>query len=287
MKSFRRNVFIIALLFMMLIPVLNYAKPRIAVITFDNKSGMWSGSLDDLAPNMLVTHLVRSDRFSVMERDRLDEILREQNLGVSGQVTPESAARIGRLLGVDFLITGTITKFTVEQRRAQFVVGSARRTVAETTLHVRAFNTTTGEIVFSEEASSDKSFSRVIVMGAGGGVDFDRGLAEDVLEGAIKSIGDKIIASDRFTGAGASYHLVARVSGDQIFINAGSNKGVNIGDTFHVKRNIEEIIDPATGQSLGFVTEDIGSIRVVNVTPVMATCEVISGGPFRQNDIVE
>ncbi len=284
---------LIILLFVLIsASALAYAKPRVAVITFDNRSGWWVGHLDDVAPNMLVTQLVKSGKFSVMERDRLNEIMREQNLGVSGNVTPETAARIGKLLGVEFLITGTVTKFSMENKKASFIVGSATKTVAEATLHVRAFNTTTGEIVFTDEASSNKTFSKVYVMGAGGGVDFDRGLAEDILDGAIKDLAKKIIASDRFSGAGSglsrpSGHMVAKISDNKVYINAGSNKGVNVGDTFKVKRNVEEIIDPETGQSLGSVTDDVGTIKVIQVMDNMAVCEIISGGPFRQKDIVE
>ncbi len=292
MTAFSKKAMFIFLFLLISASVLSFAKPRVAVITFDNRSGWWVGHLDDVAPNMLVTQLVKSGKFSVMERDRLNEVLKEQNLGVSGNVTPESAARIGKLLGVDYLITGTITKFSMENKNVSFIVGSAKKTIAETTLHVRAFNTTTGEIVFTDEASSDKTFSKVYVMGAGGGVDFDRGLAEDILEGAIDDIAEKIIKSDRFSqsGSGAiqsASHMIAKVSNNQIYINAGTSKGVKVGDTFTVKRNVEEIIDPETGQSLGSVKEDVGKIRVINVMDNMAVCEVISGGPFRQKDIVE
>ena len=46
---------------------------------------------------MLVTSLVESERFIVIERAELDEILKEQGLGQTGLVTPQSAAKVGQL----------------------------------------------------------------------------------------------------------------------------------------------------------------------------------------------
>jgi len=67
--------------------------------------------------DLIVTELVTDGTFSVIERNRLDEILAEQNLGDSSQANPSSAARIGKVLGVNTMIVGNITQFGTEQRR--------------------------------------------------------------------------------------------------------------------------------------------------------------------------
>jgi len=263
------------------------AKPRLAVIRFDNNTQWWRGELDELAPNMLVTELVKSGKFSLMERERLNEILKEQNLGVSGRVTPQTAARIGKLLGVQYLVTGTITKFSMEKKKASFIVGSVKKTEAKVTLDVRAFNTSSGEIVFSDRGSSSKTFSKVYVMGAGGGVDFDRGLAEEILEGSIQDLAGKMINSGAFGASAANMFMVAKVSGNKVYINAGKDKGIAVGDVLTVSRKGEEIIDPETGQSLGADMEQVGTIRVLTVKGRLSICETVSGGPFRTKDMVE
>ena len=61
--------------------------------------------------DMLVEKLVNGGVFSVIERKALDTILNEQNLSNSDRFDSNSAAKIGRLLGVDAIITGSITQF--------------------------------------------------------------------------------------------------------------------------------------------------------------------------------
>src|SRR5450432_150271 len=60
---------------------------------------------------MLVTKLVQDGKYRVIERAALDKILAEQNFSNSDRADPSSAAKIGRILGVDAIIIGSITQF--------------------------------------------------------------------------------------------------------------------------------------------------------------------------------
>lgn len=60
----------------------------------------------------LTTVLVRTGRFTVLERAAIQSVQQEQQIGASGAVTRETAARTGALLGAEVLITGDITGFT-------------------------------------------------------------------------------------------------------------------------------------------------------------------------------
>ena len=72
---------------------------------------------------MIQSYLMQTQHFDIMERDKLNRILDEQNLGMSGIVDEASAARVGQLLGVDALIFGEVTKYEVppDQRRVKKV----------------------------------------------------------------------------------------------------------------------------------------------------------------------
>ena len=87
------------------------AKIRIAVSNFENNStwSWWGDNLGRAAADELATQLVQTGKFTVIERAQLDAILREQNLGASGAVTSATAAKVGKLLGVQLLLTGSIT----------------------------------------------------------------------------------------------------------------------------------------------------------------------------------
>jgi curli biogenesis system outer membrane secretion channel CsgG len=66
--------------------------------------------------DLLVTALVKDGTYSVIERNALNKILAEQNFSNSDRANPTSAARIGKLLGVDAIIVGSITQFGNETK---------------------------------------------------------------------------------------------------------------------------------------------------------------------------
>src|ERR1017187_3371319 len=94
-------------------------KKRVAVMNFDysavttNVTQLWGTNLDvgKGIADMLVDKLVEDGAYSVIERKMLDKILAEQNFSNSDRADPNSAAKIGKILGVDAIIVGSITQF--------------------------------------------------------------------------------------------------------------------------------------------------------------------------------
>src|SRR5712671_6369737 len=66
--------------------------------------------------DLLVKYLVKDGSYSVIERKAMDKILAEQNFSNSDRANPNSAAKIGKLLGVDAIIVGSITKFGADTK---------------------------------------------------------------------------------------------------------------------------------------------------------------------------
>ncbi len=66
--------------------------------------------------DLLVTYLVKDGSYSVIERKALDKIMAEQNFSNSDRANPTSAAKIGKLLGVDAIIVGSITSSAMRPR---------------------------------------------------------------------------------------------------------------------------------------------------------------------------
>src|SRR3954468_2487974 len=99
-------------------------RPRIAVMDFDyatvqTVSAAVFGTNVDIGKgivDLLVTDLVKDGSYSVIERKALDKILAEQNFSNSDRANPTSAAKIGKLLGVDAIIVGSVTQFGNETK---------------------------------------------------------------------------------------------------------------------------------------------------------------------------
>src|SRR5437879_358486 len=94
-------------------------KKRVAVMDFDYGtvqsavSAIW-GTNQDVGKgiaDLLVQKLVQDGKYSVIERKALDKILAEQNFGNSNRADSSTAAKIGKMLGVDAIIIGSITQF--------------------------------------------------------------------------------------------------------------------------------------------------------------------------------
>lgn len=147
----------------------------VAVLDFDfGTIEHWWGQ-DDIGKGIadqIVDELVNDGTFRVIERKKLGAILSEQNLAQSDRADPSAAqmARIGKLLGVRYLVVGSITKFAMEQKGGGLRVkgiglggGGAR---ADVNLTARMVDTSTAEILVSvkAEGSSKKgtgfSFSK-------------------------------------------------------------------------------------------------------------------------------
>src|SRR6185295_16370541 len=73
------------------------------------------------------TYLVKDGTYSVIERKALDKVLAEQNFSNSERANPSSAAKLGKLLGVDAIIVGSITQFGNDTQNTN--VGGVGRTL--------------------------------------------------------------------------------------------------------------------------------------------------------------
>jgi curli biogenesis system outer membrane secretion channel CsgG len=103
------------------------AKARIAVSRFTNKTGKgwWSGGIGDGMADMLATSLFNTNRFIVLERQAVQDVIQEQNLGASGRVSKETAAVIGKIEGAELLVMGAVTEFEPGASGAQGGIGGA------------------------------------------------------------------------------------------------------------------------------------------------------------------
>lgn len=105
----------------------NGPKARIAVARFENKASdarnWWNPQLGDGMADMLTTALFNSNRFIVLERESLDDVIYEQDLGASGRVRQDTAAAIGEIEGAELLVVAAVTEFDDNSGGVQGGVG--------------------------------------------------------------------------------------------------------------------------------------------------------------------
>ena len=273
-------------------------KRRVAVLRFEDRTDglhkWWdSKSVGEGLSDMLTTALSRNGRYRVLERRELDAVLSEQKLALSGAVTEETAVQIGKLLNADLLVIGAVTEFgfSEDTRGGQakgIALGWTEKT-ATVAIDVRFVSSTTGEVVAAEGVRKRRK-KRGIVLRSGdfdfdGQREFDRSAIGSVAREAVDGVTELI---DRHIGHIPWQGKVVKADG-QIYINAGLEAGVAIGDRFVVYRPGEELIDPDTGLSLGSTERRVGEIEVArnNLGQGRASaCKVLSGAGFQRGDIV-
>ena len=297
-------------------------KARVAILDFDyatvhsTVSAIFGRDVDvgKGVTDLLVTYLVKDGSYSVIERKALDKIMAEQNFSNSDRADPNSAAKIGRLLGVDAIIVGSITQFGNDTKNTGIGgVGAGlgkvgiggfgqKESKAIVGVTARVVNVDTAEILAVAEGKGEsKRRSTSLTGGAGGwggfgagGVNFGssdfqntiigeavKASVEQMSSGVIKEQGRLQVRQIVIQG------LVAAVAGDQIILNVGSKAGVKVGDQLAVERVSQEIKDPATGKVIRRLTSPVGVLKIVDVDADSSVGAVVSGSGFKVSDLVK
>ena len=142
----RRSLPFLGFLIALIGASVSFGRPTLAVVDFGS---VQETSLTRTIPSLLVDLLVDAEAFEIFERERLDALLEEQGLQISGALDPETVVRLGKLSGIDYLLTGEVIDFG---RESKTFSGYGVRTVTDTyrlDAAVRVIDVQTGRVVFS------------------------------------------------------------------------------------------------------------------------------------------
>ena len=265
------------------------ARPRVAVLDFDyatvqsNVTGLL-GLGADIGKGVvteLVSELVRNGTFTVMERAQVDRILNEQNFQQGSRADASSAAKVGKLLGVDAIIIGSVTQFDRQNNKIAF--GLKKETKAIVVINARVVGMRTGEILTVAEGKGESKRSQLNTDDDGRAASaraanaWSANFANTILGEATRAAVDSIVlqlaaaASKIPVTAPMIAALVADVSGDQLIINVGTAGGIRVGTEYAVERPGREIKDPATGSVLRRATTTVGRLKITSADDRTAT----------------
>jgi curli biogenesis system outer membrane secretion channel CsgG len=297
-------------------------KKRIAIMDFDyatvhSSSAAIFGQDIDIGKgvsDLLVNYLVKDGSYSVIERKALDKILAEQNFSNSDRANPTSAAKIGKLLGVDAILVGSVTQFGNETKNQNvggtggnwggFGVGGLgrKKSKAIVALTARMVDIDTGEILAVAEGKGESQRNSTSLLGGGGNwhgfgagnadfgsSDFQNTIIGEATKAAVEQMSTEVISGKEklqartITVSG----LVAAVDSGQIILNVGSKAGVKVGDQLSVERVTKEIKDPSTGQVIRRMSTPVGVLKITDVDDASSVATAVSGSGFKVGDAVK
>jgi curli biogenesis system outer membrane secretion channel CsgG len=264
---------------------------------------------------MMTKRIAEDGRFTVVERRKINNVMKEQDFAASNRVKQGTGARIGQIKGADLTLMGDIVVFGRDDRRVGAVAGAAvpgaggvaggykQTNKAVVVLDYRLVDVETSEVVSTGEARGEskresKGFGAALFAGgvlAGGAVNMtSSNFAETIIGEATMDAVNKLAeqlrngpvnggAADRTDDLDAR---VADFSGGMLTINAGAAAGLKVGQTFTVYHKGKEIKDPTTGEVLDVQTTPIGTFTITNVREKIAMGNFSGSGTPVVGDVV-
>jgi curli biogenesis system outer membrane secretion channel CsgG len=242
---------------------------------------------------MLTTELVQTGKFLVLERKGLADIAMEQDLVTGGRVNPETGAKTGAVIGAQALVRCAITEYSYTQSGSTgsikvikgFSLGG-NSVKAVVGIDTRIYDATTSEVLASvlahgtaSSGGMDVSYTDANV--SVGGSEFkstplgkaSREAIDQAVQFIVAKLGDvpweaRVIRADTL-----------------IYLNAGEESGVAVGQIFTVFRPGEALVDPASGVNLGAPETPIGTIKITAVKPKFSVAQLTQGETPQRDDI--
>ncbi|MCK9420441.1 MAG: CsgG/HfaB family protein [Nitrospirae bacterium] len=263
-------------------------KLRVGVVNFQNKTPSRVLGIGEAAAEILGTILQKTERFIVIPQQDLESILAQQRQGASGAFNPETVAKMGEIMGLNAIVTGSISAYSETEEGYDYVVSKGKKQIARVTVDYRIVDTTTGVQLLADSGAGiyEKSAGSVLGMGTKAAYDTDLrdGALRDALNKAMVNM-MKQLGKRKWNGR------VAQVDGSNLYINAGEKSGLNVGEKLDVFRPGKEIIDPVTKQKLGTTESKIGQALVqqndIGDQADLSIAVPTSGTGFKPGDIVK
>ena len=157
-------------------------KLRVGVVNFQNKTPSRVLGIGEAAADILGTILQKTDRFIVIPQQDMESILSQQRMGATGVVNPETAAEMGKVMGLNAIVTGAVTAYSETEEGSDYLVAKSKKQIARVTVDYRIVDTTTGVQLMADSGAGiySKSESRVLGMGSKAGYD------PDLRDGALR-----------------------------------------------------------------------------------------------------
>jgi curli biogenesis system outer membrane secretion channel CsgG len=255
---------------------------------------------------LLTTRVQAAGKIRIVERAKVQTVMKEQDFDASNRVKKGTGSRIGQIRGADVYVMGDIVAFGRDDRDKRVGLGGfgvrgplgaiklgSKEDKAVVIIDYRMVDAETSEVIDTGEARGESKRTSKGLAGVfgnsggivGGGVDMTASnFAQTIIGEATMDACDKLAAIMNSKIPGLAKHqvdveaLVADVSGSSVTLAAGANDGIAVGDRFEVLHIVSEIKDPVSGEVLDKKVEKSGELTITSVRDRIAT-GTYSGGP--------
>lgn len=262
-------------------------KKKIVVLDFFNESEYGKEDLAMTATNEMKNELNRSRTF-VVDNNSSAIFGNSKEIFSGGGVKLATLSRKAKVEGVNLILFGRVVKAKVRQKTDE--IGFIRNTdsLAKTELEVRLFDVHANKEIYKGKINGDirdKSNKFFLTENSEKIKDRREILRYSIRVAARRLIPPLINVASKLDWTGR----VAKIIGQQIYINAGRSSGVYVGDILKVLTVGTEIYDPESGALIGVSKGEVkGTLEVVDFIGVDGSIAILhSGGSVTEGDFIQ
>lgn len=206
--------------------------------------------------------LTQGRRFGVLDRNRPEVYEAEKQILTSSDVDVRERARLGRVMGADYLVYGSIDRIAIESRSRVIRTTGERieRSHGAAKVRFTVLAAATRQVKWSSSISLDRGLPA--------------GLApEAAAEALLEEVAFRMV--DELTENIYPPRVTEVLAPGQFVVNRGGNT-VEAGSVFEVFAIGDWLLDPDTGERLDRLETSVGIARIVAVKPKYSIAQLIS-----------
>jgi curli biogenesis system outer membrane secretion channel CsgG len=247
-------------------------KRRVGVVDFENKTAYGQSGLGGAAADILITEITKTGKFIVIDRQKLDKLMDEQKLGQTGAIDPATAAKMGKILGLNAIVTGAISNYGVSQQGTVL----SKSQVVDVTIDIRVVDVESGQVLYADSGKGE---------GSTGNSQLSQDLPGDALRAAISQLALNIESQVNQRPWSCR---VADYDGSTVYLNAGKLSGIDVGQKLVVFKLGREIKDPDSGLVIGHAEQKLGDAQVNGYFgDDGSTAQMVSGEAPSKGDVAK
>ena len=231
-------------------------KKKIAVVDFSNNTRFGERRLGEAATDVLLTELKKSKRFVVLERENVDEMMKQIKLSKKG-LTKGNLKNLN-MLDANYLVMGSVSKYSTRVEGEKSIFSKSKKQIAEVAVDLRLVDTKTGEIIIADTGEGKAVREHSQVMGWGSSGSYDESLENDAFRSSVIKLVENIVNT---LDKKEWYCNVVKIKNNKLYLDAGKKANIDIRDSFSLYK-IGEPIKDLDGKLIGYEKNKIGKIHV-------------------------
>jgi hypothetical protein len=254
-------------------------KRKVGILDFENNTPYKDEKIGEAVAKKLSDKLEATQRVVTLDKIVVSEMLNREGFKFKNFSDPTVMKRAHQSLGIQAFALGTVTDVSLLSSKAS-ETSDEEVAFATAKVEIRLFDASTGNLlktfigrspIFGTKETGEYSRGKAVIKAIDFGLD-------DIMEGFLRQL-DLL---DWTT-------TIAKVEGENIYLNSGKLSGIRIGDTLEVFEPGKEIIHPTTNLSLGWTTGKLkGAVKVTDLFGVDAAVgQMVQGAGFSSNDVVK